>query len=270
MEPRRSAFRRRARAAMGIAAAFAWVLFVAAPLRAQGQGALPGRPATSTEDSGAPAGLDAITRRIVDLMLANHPLIQAQANLVGRMEGLPEPRGGLERINLSLDSRMAPVWNSAEDAIEFRPQFGVSVGFPIPLAAARAEVTDRRLKYLNALAEARRELETLKTTLVHELLERVRQLAHLTHQAEAKRSLTRALEDRQQQLYQLIQAGSLATIPDLGKLWEALWQLDERLAGLRAELSDLESDRLLLARETAERYGGAASANMFQLLLQVR
>lgn len=216
--------------------------------------------------------LDAITRQIVDLMLANHPLIVSQKRLVETAESLPEPRGGIEHINLSLTAQTRSLWftEPPDSGAEWRPSFGVSVGVPLPLGGNAGKVSEQKLEHALALAKARQDLEELKATLTQQLLANVQRIAQLAHQEEVKRSLFKTLEHRQGQLQQLIQAGSVAAADGVKPLWQDLWELDERLMTLRAETMDLASERLLLIRQTAQNYGGSASDQMLALLLKVR
>jgi len=203
-------------------------------------------------------GLDDLLQKLTCLMLKSHPVLISQRKLVEESRALPVPKGGLEAtVSLSADLGA----DVEGDQIKPVPLVGVRVSIPLLSPGKQGKIAQERLERRRTIETDVQQLEELEEDLTTSLMEKVGNIIEVQNKRQGQSRLKKILVERRHQLQKLVEVGVAEPV--------TLWDLDERIANLEAELANLETRQLLLMNETARNFGGASWQEMRELLERI-
>jgi len=208
--------------------------------------------------AGAPARLfaqdsDALIQQMIRIVLENNPTLESQRKLVLTGERIPvaQPRFSVSGASVSVGSTF---WNADTQTFEVTP--GATLGLSFSFADPARALTRYNLE--KAKTEARGQLEETRNGLVKALLDEVSELVKLDNKQRSLRELQAYLEDLSDAIEKQGKAGIVET--------DKLWDLRERIMGIRSDVRDAENQLKILRLQTARTLGGPAWSDLLDLL----
>ncbi len=200
----------------------------------------------------APEG-QALLERMIGIVLDNNPTLQSRQTLVltGERVVLPRSRVSFSAASVNLGSTF---WNADTRTFEVTP--GATLGLTFSLSDPARALSAYNLE--KAKAEARGELEETRNGLVKALLGAVADLVKLDNKQRSLRELQAYLEDLADAIEKQGKAGIVET--------DKLWDLRERIMGVRSDERDAETELKILRLQTAMALGGPAWKDLLGLL----
>jgi outer membrane protein TolC len=199
---------------------------------------------------------EALLEEMIRIVVENNPTLESQRELVLKGEGIPVAHSRLTLSGASV-GLASTFWSADTGTFEFTPgaTLGLSFAFADPARALSRYNLEREK------AEARRRLEETRNGLIGELLDGVAELVSLDNKKGSLRDLQAYLED----LGDAIERQGKAGIVEPDKLWD----LRERIMGIRAEVRDVENRLQIVRLQTARTLGGPAWQNLLDLLARL-
>ncbi len=199
-----------------------------------------------------PGGRDLLDR-MIRIVLDNNPTLQSQQTLVRSGEGVALPRSRFAFSSASVNVG-STFWNANTSTFEVTP--GATLGLNFSFADPTRALSGYGLE--KAKADARAQLEATRNDLVKALLDGVGGIIKLDNKQKSLKELQAYLEDLADAIEKQGKAGIVA--PD------KLWDLRERIMGIRSDVRDAESQLQILRLQTARTLGGPAWQDLFALL----
>jgi outer membrane protein TolC len=195
----------------------------------------------------------ALLERMIRIVTENNPTLQSQQGLVltGDAIRLSHSRFSVSGVSVGIGSTF---WN--EDTRNFEVAPGATLGFSFSISDPARVLSGYNLE--REKVEARRRLEEIRNGLIKQLLDAAAELARLDNKKTNLRDLQAYLEDLSVAIERQGKAGIVET--------DRLWDLRERIMGMRTEIRDVESQLKILRLQTAMALGGPAWAQLLDLL----
>jgi hypothetical protein len=194
------------------------------------------------------AGLEAVDelqQQAVSIMLAEHPALLSQQRIIDSMQGVSLPeRGFISSMELTAGLGT----EVDEDSLVVIPKAGLDLTIPLFSARNLLEQSKEELAMVRGLETDIQQLVEMKEELIGRLVKEIDALIQLQHSFSGRQQLLEVLGKHKQQLQEMIRAGISTQ--------ESLWELEERIAGLGIEISDIKVGKILEINRIALNYGG--------------
>ena len=189
-------------------------------------------------------------QQIIQLAVENNPILESQRSFITTIQQMPEPGAGF--INLEeLQSRSRRVGEEGMEA----PLLSLSQAIQVET------FIQRKLDREKTLAEAKQTYESLKQSLISNLIAKITEMAKLENKRGNLEELKSFLETRQDSLEKQVKAGI--------KEPSALFDLMERVMQTSLEIKNTARELEILRLETAISLGGKKWDNLLDLLNKV-
>ena len=182
--------------------------------------------------------------RIIELVVENNPILQSQRDLIEEIEQMPEPGAGF--VDKSWEAE------SETEAAASRTSL-LSI-------TELEEIRDRRLERRETLEKARQTYESLKKTLLSELLASLTNLSKLENKKKSLTQLQSFLRNRAESLSKQVKAGLEKPA--------TLFDLTERIMNISMETKDSAEELRTLKLRIAITMGGDKWQELLALLDQ--
>ncbi len=204
------------------------------------------------------SSIEDVFQETIDLMLANHPSLTAQRNIIQSSKDFILP-DQVKKTSLDLSANLGV---TLEDGV-IKPVPLVGLSFDMPLGPKREDIELNILKldFAKIIQTDTQKLQNLKEELITNFTEKVSEILSYQHAKDTKLKLIETLEDRSVRIEELVMAG--LTDPGI------LWTLDENIMTLEAEVADFELGKILLINATARNFAGDAWQEMRYLLEKI-
>ena len=191
-----------------------------------------------------------VIQQIVQLVVENNPILESQRGFVDTIEEMPEPGAGF--INLEeLQSRSRPVGEEGTET----PLLSLS-------AVIQVETfIQTKLDREKTLAQAKQTYESLKQSLISNLMANITEMAKLKNKRGNLEELESFLERRRDSLEKQVKAG----IKEPSNLFE----VKERVMQTSLEIKNAAGELEILKLETAISLGGMKWEELLDLLDKV-
>ena len=211
--------------------------------------------ASTAQDS--EPNFDTLLQDALDLVLAHHPTLVSQRSIVASNEDLDLSKRGLP-LSLSVTGDVGTRVISNE--VRFVPLVGLSVSLPLIDPNRTIDDEMKRRTAIRAVEGDIQELQTVQERIVTRFTEDVLSLISTKNSTAGRRELLQQLEERRIQLESLVRSGADPA---------GLWNLDERIANLRVELLNLQSQLDLGVNRTAMNFGGERWSQLREMLVEL-
>ena len=182
--------------------------------------------------------------RIIELVVENNPILQSQRDLIEEIEQMPEPGAGFVDKSWEAESE-------TEAAASRTPLLSIT---------ELEEIRDRRLERRETLEKARQTYESLKKTLLSELLASLTNLSKLENKKKSLTQLQSFLRNRAESLSKQVKAGLEKPA--------TLFDLTERIMNISMETKDSAEELRTLKLRIAITMGGDKWQELLALLDQ--
>jgi len=188
-----------------------------------------------------------ILHQIIQLVVENNPILKSQINLINVIEQMPEPGAGF--INLEeLKSGSRQVGEEGTEA----PLLTLSQALQVE------QFIQRKLDREKTLSQAKQTYESLKQSLLSNLMAKITEMTKLKNKGKNLGELKSFLETRQDSLEKQVRAGI--------KEPSVLFDLMERIIQTDLEIKNAVREREILKLETAVSLGGEKRKDLLDLL----
>ena len=194
-------------------------------------------------------------QQMIRLVLESNPTLLSQRILVQESEKLPEVRSGTAITGLSF-SLATSVWDPDTGTLRFLP--AATIGTSLSLGDPVRVLNGFELK--KEREAARQEYRRIQSSLVTELLTAVKEVLRLAGRRDSLLKLQTYLQDYSDLIEKQVRAGVASPEPD------KLWDLQERLIGVEADIEDVQNQLTATRLEAAFNLGGERWRELLELL----
>ena len=186
-------------------------------------------------------------QRIIELVVENNPTLQSQRDLIKEIQQMPEPGAGFIDIK-SLE---------AESETE-----AAGIRTPLLSMTQLEEIRDKRLERRETLEKARQAYESLKKSLLTELLAGLTGLSKLENKKKSLNQLQSFLRNRAESLSKQVKAGLEKPT--------TLFDLTERIMNTSMEIENTTEELKILKLQIAITMGGDKWQQLLSLLDELK
>ena len=179
----------------------------------------------------------AFLEQIIDLVVKNNPALQSQREFIDEIQKMPQPGEGII------------------DEEEFKSNEGEA---PLLSLTELENLRKMRVERKKTLSQAKQTYESLKKSLLSELLTNITKISQLKNRQENLHKLKSFLEERKVSLEKQVKAGVEEP--------SALFDLTERIMEISLEIQNVEKEVEILKLETAVNFGGEKWQELLDLL----
>jgi len=191
-----------------------------------------------------------ILQQIIQLVVENNPTLKSQINLINVIEQMPEPGAGF--INLEeLKSGSRQIGEEGTEA----PLLTLSQAIQVE------QFIQRKLDREKTLSQAKQTYESLKQSLLSNLMTKITEMAKLKNKERNLGELKSFLETRRDSLEKQVRAG----IKEPGVLFDLM----ERIIQTDLEIKNAVQGLEILKLETAVSLGGDKRKDLLDLLNKI-
>jgi len=179
--------------------------------------------------------------KIIELVVENNPTLQSQRDLIKEIEEMPAPGSGFIDI----------------EALESVTETG-GIQTPLLSMTQLEDIREAMLARKDMLEKARQSYESLKKSLLTELLTNLAELSKLENKEKSLTQLQSFLESRAESLTQQVKAGLQQP--------STLYDLTERIMNTSMEIENTIEEIKTLKLQTAITIGGNKWKELLQML----
>ena len=188
-----------------------------------------------------------VLQQIIQLAVENNPILESQRSFINTIQQMPEPGAGF----INLEELQSSSRRVGEEGME-TPLLSLSQ------AVQMETFIQSKLDREKTLAEAKQTYESLKQSLISNLMAKITEMAKLKNKRENLEELKSFLETRQDSLEKQVKAGI--------KEPTALFDLMERVMQSRLEIKNAARELEILRLETTISLGGEKWEDLLDLL----
>ena len=186
-------------------------------------------------------------QRIIELVVENNPTLQSQRNFIEEIQKVPQPGSGF------IDLESLEVGSETEAA---------GIKTPLLSMTQLEDIRDKRLQRREMLEQAKQAYESLKKSLLTELLTNLADLSKLENKKKSRSQLQSFLENRADSLSKQVKAGLEKPA--------SLFDLTERIMSTSLEIENTTEELKSLKLQIAITMGGDKWQKLLGLLDEMR
>ncbi len=199
-------------------------------------------------------------QQFIDFVVENNPILRSQKRIIVEMESIPLP----ERIwdaDLTVKGGVGTKEDEDTHVMRIVPSVGLELEIPLYDPSKERDILQERVAFNEKLEQAKQKYNSLKNSIVSDLLNKVARLSQLDNEKENLIKLKSYLKDNLSSLEKQVKAG--VEEPD------TLWALNERIMNLDTKIYNLSSQFKALKWEIAITLGGEKWQKLLQLLDEI-